>query len=218
MKLELPTVTLLIYNPNKNPNISAAVLRKVCKIINFAEVKHLVSSKPDEEIGETIIVPNNSWVEGQRVQAYRLHEYFDTTHMLHIETDGYPIRPHLWDSKWLEYDYIGAPWGIRGWPTITYNEQYRVGNGGCSLQSRKFRQLLYKYRAYYRDGIPSDVWFCQDEVLRSNLRNNNIKFAPVFEAIKFSYEAPVPEYPHWICSDSFAFHGFRAAAENFFAL
>jgi hypothetical protein len=217
MKLELPDVTLLIYNPNKDPNISAHVLRKVCSIINFGAVKHLVSIKPDEEVGETIMVPNNSWVEGQRIQAYRLHEYFDTSHMLHIETDGYPLRPHLWDPKWLEYDYIGAPWGVEGCPTRTLNPLYRVGNGGCSLQSKKFRQLLYKYRGYYRDGVPSDVWFCQDEVLRSSLRNNRIKFAPISEAIKFSYEAPVPEFPNWVCTHSFGFHGFRAAAENFFA-
>jgi hypothetical protein len=208
MKLELPTVTLLIYNPNKDPNLSARVLRKVCNMINFAEVKHLVSSKPDEEVGETIIVPNNSWVEGQRIQAYRLHEYFDTSHMLYIETDGYPLRPHLWNPKWLEYDFIGAPWNH-------VQSQYTVGNGGCSLQSRKWRLLLYKYRGYFRDGIESDTWFCQDEVLRSNLRNNGIRYAPVEEAIKFSYEAPVREFPHWKCSDSFAFHGIRAAAENF---
>lgn len=213
MKLELPNVTLLIYNPNKCPDVSAHTLRRVCNIINFGAVKHLVQYKPQEEIGETIIVENNSWVEGQRIQAYRLHEYFDTPYMLHIETDGFPLRPNLWNPKWLEYDYIGAPWPING----VYNTQYRVGNGGCSLQSRKFRELLYKYRSYYRDGTPSDVWFCQDDVLRSSLRNSGIKFAPIEEAIKFSYECPVHEVPNWTCDMSFAFHGFRAASENFFA-
>lgn len=213
MKLQLPTVTLVIYNPDKHPNVSAHTLRKVCNLIDFAAVKHLVSTPPDEEIGETIIVPNCSWIEGQRMQAYGLHNYFDTPHMMHIETDGYPLRPELWDPKWLEYDYIGAPWPIHG----VYNPTARVGNGGCSLQSAKFRKLLYKYRNYYRDGVPSDVWFCQDEVLLSTLRNHNIKFAPIGEAIKFSYECPVHEFPNWTCDMSFAFHGFRAAAENFFA-
>jgi hypothetical protein len=215
--IELPNVTLLIYNPDKSPELSAKVLRKVCSIIKFGAVKHLVSTPPSEEIGETIIVPRDSWLEGQKVQAYKLHEYFDTTHMMHIETDGYPLRPELWDESWLEYDYIGAPWGLPGWPTATLNNTYRVGNAGCSLQSKKFRNALYKLRGYYRDGIPSDVWFCQDNVLKSSLRNYGIKFAPIDKAIKFSYEAPIPEYPHWNCLDSFAFHGKLAAAENFLA-
>lgn len=215
MKLQLPTVTLLIYNPDKHPDKSAHILRKVCSIIDFAAVKHLVSTPPTEEIGETIIVPNGSWVEGQRMQAYGLHNYFDTPHMLHIETDGYPLRQELWDNSWLELDYIGAPWGVYGWPTCTSNIQFRVGNAGCSLQSLKFRKLLYRYRNYYRDGMPSDVWFCQDDVLRSTLRNYNIKFGSIDQAIRFSYEAPIPEYPHWNCLDSFAFHGRIAAADNF---
>lgn len=197
--IHLPEVTLLIYNPDKNPNISARVLNYICESISFGAVKHLTSSPPKIPcVGEYIYVPNNSWEEGQRMQAYGLNEYFDTPFLLHVETDGFPVNPHLWKDEFLKYDYIGAPWPA--W--IAMNN--RVGNGGCSLQSKKFRQFLWDNKDKYVSKVPSDVWFCQymyEEMM------GHIKFAPLHIAMEFSLELIIEEYPYWDWTRSFAFHG-----------
>src|SRR5262245_61590852 len=50
-------------------------------------------------------------------------------HCLIVQEDGYIIRPHLWNPLWLNFDYIGAPWG-----------DGVVGNGGFSLRSRRLME------------------------------------------------------------------------------
>ena len=199
-KLKLPNVTLLIYNPEKDQNISAKVLNFVCSMIDFGAVKHLCCAPPTIECtGEYVNVSGGDWEEGQIMQSYLLNEYFDTEFLMHIETDGYPVNVELWDSEFLKFDYIGAPW-----PTeYTYNN--RVGNGGFSLQSKKFRQYLYDNQNKYIRGMSSDIWFCQ--YMFEDAIKNNIKFAPLALAQRFSYELPIEEIEGWNWKKSFGFHG-----------
>ncbi len=200
MKLQLPNITLLIYNPDKDSNLSAKVLNYVCSMIDFGAVKHLCSVAPTIEcVGETVIVENGSWEEGQIMQSVLLNNYFDTEFLMHVETDGYPVNVELWDQEFLKYDYCAAPW-----PTeYTYNN--RVGNGGCSIQSKRFRQFLYDNRHKYVVGMSSDIYFCQ--YLFEELRSAGITFAPLEVAQRFSFELHTEECPDWTWRDSFAFHG-----------
>lgn len=199
MKLQLPSVTLLIYNPDKHPNLSARVLNFVCDMIDFGAVKHLCSEPPTIEcVGETVIVPYGTWEEGQMMQSYLLNEYFDTEFLMHVETDGYPVNVHNWEPEFLKYDYVGAPWPVE----YTYNN--RVGNGGCSLSSKKFRQFMYDHRHDYLPGMSSDIWFCQYMFEEAR---KELKFAPLDVAQRFSFELPTEEFPDWNWRKSFAFHG-----------
>ena len=201
-KIPLPQVTLLIYNPEKDPNLSARVINHVCSGIEFGAVIHLAGTKPSlSHPGEWRPVPPADVSQGQRFQALELNKYFSTPFMLHIETDGFPVNFHLWDPAFLDYDYIGAPWQKRGLET----GGNRVGNGGCSLQSKKFRNFVDAHAHRYREGTLSDVFFCQE--LFPWAREAGIRYAPLELALRFSLENRVGEFPRWKPSQSFAFHG-----------
>lgn len=144
------------------------------------------------------------WEHQQLHQACDLLQFLPDgcTHLLHCECDGFPINPHLWDDRWLQFDYIGAPWGVRGCVTVSSDSRYRVGNGGFSLRSRKFLERMSSLRGTYQLGDASDVWMCQRPKQIAGLR-----IAPIKEAILFSFEAPIPEFPQWEAAASFGFHG-----------
>lgn len=200
MKLQLPTVTLIIYNPDKDANLSAKVLNFVCSMIDFGAVKHLCSKPPTIKcVGETVLVPFGDWEEGQIMQSYLLNEYFDTEHLMHIETDGYPVNVDLWENEFLRFDYVGAPWPCE----YTYNN--RVGNAGFSIQSKRFRQFLYDNKDKYPTGMSSDIFFCQ--FMFEELRSAGITFAPLYVAQRFSFELPIEEFNDWDWKRSFGFHG-----------
>lgn len=201
-KLQLKDVTLLIYNPEKSPDLSARVINYVCSGIDFGSVVHLASKRPSlSHPGVWKQVPPANLAQGQRFQALELNQYFSTSFLMHIETDGFPVNFHLWDSAFLQYDFIGAPWQQRGLETGTN----RVGNGGCSLQSKKFRNFVDAHAHLYREGTLSDVFFCQELYPQALLAG--IRFAPLDLALCFSMENRIPEFPNWKPAQSFAFHG-----------
>ena len=213
-RVQLSNVTLLIYNPEKDPDLSARVINHVCSGIDFGAVVHLTSRRPTlDHPGEWLqVAPATLW-QGQRFQALELGRYFSTPFLMHIEVDGFPVNFHLWDPAFLEYDYIGAPWQKRGLETGTN----RVGNGGCSLQSKKFRNFVEAHSHLYREGVLSDVFFCQE--LYPQALAAGIRFAPLELALRYSMENRIPEFPRWEPSQSFAFHGrfpyFRGYLEPF---
>jgi hypothetical protein len=201
-KIPLPQVTLLIYNPEKDPDLSARVLNHVCGGIDFGAVVHLAGKKPSiSHSGEWKQVPPANVAQGQRFQALELNKYFSSEFLLHVEVDGFPVNFHHWDPAFLEYDYLRAPWQKRGLETGIN----RIGNGGCSLQSKKFRNFVDAHAHLYREGILSDVFFCQE--LYPQALAAGIRFAPLDLALRFSMENRIPEFPRWQPSQSFAFHG-----------
>jgi len=202
-KLQLREATLLIYNPEKDPNLSARVLNHVCTGIDFGAVVHLASRRPTlQHPGQWIeVAPATLW-QGQRFQALELGRYFTTPFLLHIEVDGFPVNFHLWDPAFLQYDFIGAPWPVK---MLEPGHTNRVGNGGCSLQSRKFRDFVDAHADLYRDGMLSDVFLCRE--LEEPARQAGIRFAPVDVALRFSFENKLPDFPHWRPEMSFGFHG-----------
>ena len=202
-KLQLREVTLLIYNPEKDPNLSARVLNHVCSGIDFGAVVHLASHRPTlQHPGEWIeVAPATLW-QGQRFQALELGRYFSTPFLMHVEVDGFPVNFHLWDPAFLGYDFVGAPWPAK---MLEPGRTNRVGNGGCSLQSRKFRDFVDDHSHLYREGTLSDVFLCRD--LEQPAREAGIRFAPVDLALRFSYENKLPDFPRWKPEMSFGFHG-----------
>lgn len=202
-KLQLGQVTLLIYNPEKDPNLSARVINHVCSGIEFGSVVHLSSRRPTlPHPGEwQEVAPATLW-QGQRFQALELGRYFSTPYLLHVEVDGFPVNFHLWDPAFLAYDFIGAPWPAQ---MLEPGRTNRVGNGGCSLQSRKFRDFVAAHAHLYREGTLSDVFLCRE--LEDRARAAGIRFAPVDLALRFSFENKLPDFPGWKPSQSFGFHG-----------
>jgi hypothetical protein len=123
----------------------------------------------------------------------------DESHMLVCQHDGYPINTNCWNDKFLEYDYIGSPWGT------DRPDHKRVGNGGFSLRSAKIMKIVSKIIS--PSEWPEDLMICDvfGDILQ---KEYNIKFAPIDLAIQFSYEVDIPERNTKL-NECFGFHDFK---------
>lgn len=113
-----------------------------------------------------------------------------------IHEDGFPVRPDLWDNRFLEYDYIGAPW------TDGF-----VGNGGFSIESSRMLKEKTTLPPSSNPAYPSDNYVCR--VHRTTLLQKGIKFAPTDLALKFSTEMTGRGVP------SFGFHSRNFQPEKY---
>lgn len=199
--LTLPGVTLVCIDDN--PGRAAFSINECMKYASFGSIKMIT-----EGVGQSI---THSQTKMQIIgidrlgskEAYshfiihELYKYVETSHVLIVQHDGYVKNWQAWQKDWLQYDYIGAPWGIEYAP-------YRVGNGGFSLRSQK----LCRITAGINPGIshPEDAVICRE--LRPLLEaQHGIKFAPVEVAERFSFEG-YNQYGTY--TGQFGFHGERA--------
>jgi len=189
--------TLMIYNSEKSPDLSAKVLNYVYERMHFDEVLHLASSEPTIKCcGKFIKVKTTDYAGAMKFQVEEVPKYFKTDHLFFVETDGFPVNFNLWDKKFLDFDYIGAPW--TPWNTIGN----RIGNQGCSITTPRFWESVSQKKF---NGKPSDQFICQD--IEQHHKTNGITFADLHTAMRFSFEAVIPEFPSWDWTMSFAFHG-----------
>lgn len=121
----------------------------------------------------------------------KLVEYVRTDHCLIVQWDGFVIDPAAWDPRFLDFDYIGAPWP-------QFRDEYNVGNGGFSLRSRRLLEACRD--PSFSTDHPEDVAICRTN--RNMLeREHDIRFADRATAEKFAYERSAPPGP------TFGFHG-----------
>jgi len=138
----------------------------------------------------------------------RIHNYIKTSHFLLVHPDGFVVNWHKWTPKFLDYDYIGAPWFSGG----AGGEKWRVGNGGFTLRSvalmkkvsEVWAPLCQRWIEQPIEERGEDAFICHN--IRDTLEASGFKFAPVALAAQFSIESRLPDLP---CgpSDSFGFHG-----------
>lgn len=112
---------------------------------------------------------------------------------LTIHWDGFIVNTQAWTTKFLDYDYIGAPW-----PWF----DYRCGNGGFCLKSQKFIQTQIDNINILDSSKPDDVTLCISA--REQFENSGCKYAPPEVAFKFSTETG--DYTKF---NSFGFHDFK---------
>lgn len=128
---------------------------------------------------------------------------------LNVQYDSCIIDSEKWTDKFLEYDYIGAPWpkhiveasDMAAKPVDNY-----VGNGGFSIRSRKFIENAAKLPTLHKN---EDLNAC---VLNFHeMKKRRVTFAPVELAKRFSAERPLKDKdfdPRVLFTyDSFGFHG-----------
>jgi hypothetical protein len=132
------------------------------------------------------IAPIRSLNEYSNLVLRLLPEIVDEEKFFIIQWDGMPVAPQRWDEEFLAYDYIGAPWlNWRG------SGEARVGNGGFSLRSRRLldaiRSLGICVDPADPNHTPEDVLIC--DVYRHRLEQQELRFAPVEVAQRFSYES-----------------------------
>lgn len=170
--------------------------------------KALEKSSEGIEWGATLLLqPTLGSIDAwNRYIIYELHHYIHTDFAMLVHPDGYVINSHLWQSQFLEYDYVGAPWPLPN-DTFSYRspsgELVRVGNS-VSLRSKKILELPTKlgleWKSYY-GNTNEDGFLCAHN--RELLQDNGVCFAPLEVAKYFSKEHEIPENKDL---DTFAFH------------
>src|SRR5262249_8179811 len=117
-KIKLPSVTLLGVDC---VNIDRLVMvSKLCqRHIEFGAVKLLSSLSSNCKI-ITQIPDIPSHEEYSKFVIKDLNKYVQTSHVLIMQHDGFVLNYRAWDERFLDYDYIGAPW--------CYTDGLSVGN------------------------------------------------------------------------------------------
>ena len=192
-KLQLPQVTLIAMTGVKFDEHKKA-LDKMCESIDFGGVKI---------VWNDLIKDVDDW---NRRIVYDLWKFVDTKYAFLFHADGYIIHPELWNPKWLEYDYCGAPWPL---PTDDFSfrdihgDIQRVGNS-VGLRSRKLLKLATDLDLKWRDfhGFThEDGWFSVN--MRHIYEGFGCKFMPFEESLDFGKEHELPEHKG---RDTFCFH------------
>lgn len=131
---------------------------------------------------------------------------------LNIQHDSTIIDSSKWDSTFMSYDYIGAPWPMN---IIQASDMVAgrlkeipnvVGNGGFSLRTRKFVEESAKLGWEHKN---EDLNICVFNY--QHMTDAGILFAPPRLAAQFSVEHPTPHknfHRDLLFSyGSFGFHG-----------
>lgn len=142
------------------------------------------------------------------------NRYIKGDFCLNVQHDSTIIDNSKWSDKFLDFDYIGAPWPME---IIQASDMVAgrieeipnvVGNGGFSLRSRKFVEESAKLGWEHKN---EDLNICVFNYQR--MIDAGIKFAPPELAVMFSKEHPTPYHRGgffrsqlWTY-DSFGFHG-----------
>ena len=180
--------------------------------IKFGAAKLLSSALPKEKYPdiEYISIPVMNGIEDyNRFIIEDLHKYFSTSHCLIVQSDSFVVNSNIWKNKFLEYDYIGAPWPkkmeINPNLTLYFKEKF-VGNGGFSLRSRKLVETTSKINFKSLD-FPfknEDVIICH--YLYEKMLEKGIRFASPELAAQFSMEDSGRLYGQNV-NTVFGFHG-----------
>jgi hypothetical protein len=211
MKKKLETVTLLGIDCIDLDRL--LLVMDICQHeFEFADVKIITSIKSSHE-NVIKINPIKSTEEYSKFVLSRLDEYIETSHVLIVQYDGFILNPEQWTDEFLKYDYIGAPWLVGDWAVRDFDfpkeliGKLVVGNGGFSIRSKKLVSLcakLFNEKAFER-------WHPEDTAIgvynRKLLEDNEVKFAPVNLAKKFSFEYETDESDKW--DGQFGFHGLK---------
>lgn len=191
--LDLPQITLIALT-GKDFEGHKKAIDESCKDINFGGVKLIYDYK---------LTSIDLW---NKAIIYELHNYVDTDFALLIHADGYVRDASEWRSRFLEYDYIGAPWPLPI-DNFSYRDELgeivRVGNS-VSLRSKRIMELPTKLELEWRPffgNTNEDGFLCCHH--RQILMQYGIKFAPLEIAAHFSKEHEIPENKDL---STFAFH------------
>jgi len=190
--LNLDQITLLCIE-TRSPDLAMFAINKCIRDIQFKKVVLVTDLKIPYSYPsniELIQTPEIKTIEDYSDYLLSdLSDLIDGSHVLIIQWDSFVTNPNLWDSNFLNYDYIGAPW--------PHHPKTPVGNGGFSLRSVKLIKALQDKRILKKH--PEDQAICIDNknLLEEKL---NIQFAPLEIAEKFAFERGT-------FTNTFGFHG-----------
>lgn len=189
-KLDLKRITAVCIDgrdlSNDLINSYRVLFNHMLSVANFHDLV-FVSRNGIEHTGvKNIIIPGFDIGGYSSYCVKELNNIVDSDFCLVFQLDGFILNPDLWDERFYDYDYIGAPWPIHfgGW----VSEGRQVGNGGFSLRSKK---LLGVTQDLPDTSNHEDTYIVFDK--RDILDENDIKIAPLEIAVKFSVENAIDD-------------------------
>jgi len=203
-RLELPMITLFMYSGGKDSKFTVKVLKHNMSLIKFGAVLLVTDdiNTPDIEGVKIIIVEQATFNDYQKFVVFKLKDYVTTPFVLISHTDGFVLHSNKWQWRFLDYDYIGAPW-----PSWVHLRGERCGNGGFNLRSKKF--IEWSATTSFDPNSILDETKNEDQYLICFKKEERIKLgitiAPLDCAKDFSIEHSISEYPRTY-SDCFGFH------------
>lgn len=207
-KINLKNITLVCIDTiSSNEEKCHTAITKSTENIQFNSVKYFTCNIKNKLKGVEYI----KILELKCIKDYskfclvELNKYINTNYCLIIQHDGYVINPTSWNSKFLDFDYIGAPWSD---PLF----KHKVGNGGFSLRSKKLLETTARiFKNYPNIKIKNKVWpndvLSEDWLICNSyydeMIHEGIKFADIDTASCFSVEHPHSKMK----LNPFGFHG-----------
>ncbi len=190
--VEIPEITLICVD-TVNHGRATVALKKSLQQIKPARTVFLTNITLELEGVEIIQIPEiKSKKQYSQFIIKQLYKYFDTSHVLLCQHDGYVLDGREWNPYFLDWDYIGASW--------LETDGYAVGNGGFSLRSHRFCRTIAEDETIL-PLHPEDSVLCR--IYRPYLEEKyGIKFAAVELADTFSFELKAPAIK------TFGFHGY----------
>lgn len=189
----LPSVTLVAATSISLPATVAALARSIEQVEFGAAL--LLSDRPPDTCPSGIewryIRPIASRAEYSIFILQELGQHIDTDFALCVQWDSFVLDGARWQPSFLNYDYIGAPWPH-------FHDEYRVGNGGFSLRSKRLLEASAKLPASIGDA--EDIAICRT-YRRWLEQQEGIRFAPEPVARSFAFERTPPN------GTEFGFHG-----------
>lgn len=191
--LALPDVTLACVD-TRTPQLALVALEQCMTQVTFARVILFTDAATARSVPahvHGVPVQIGSMAEYSQFMLRGIAEHIATPFVLVVQWDGYVLNADAWDSRFLNFDYIGAPFrsGPHGW---------LVGNGGFSLRSA--RLLASMQDPAMTISNPEDICICHENRGRLE-REHGIRFAPTDIASRFAFERVAPLGP------TFGFHG-----------
>lgn len=203
-KLQLPNVTLIAMTSVRVPETIKAMQYSM-KGVDFADAVLITHRRPlflPKEIRYAHIDKLRKIDDFNYDAVYRMGSYVNTDFALLVHYDGFVVNPQAWQDRFLDYDYIGAPWPL---PKPDDPTTYRDINGnicrvGNSVSIRSKRLMDYPAKA----GIPwtgqelgGVVYYNEDGFIccriRHLLEQEGMKIAPIDIAAHFGQESMLPE-------------------------
>lgn len=167
-------------------NVTLVMIDDVSERMAYAAIE---DTARQVEVDHTVGISRNV-TNYEETLWYGIPSRIETSHALIIQYDGFVLDGSRWNPSWLEYDYIGAPW--------PWHSEFRVGNGGFSLRSRRLMNHLAENSAQYPIRSPEDDSLCR--YYRPRLELSGFRWAPESVAREFSFERGAPR-------PTFGFHG-----------
>lgn len=193
-RLHLPNVALVAVTSVAIDATSRALMECLARV-EFGQVLFFSDQRPPADMQHLVewrrIEPILSRDDYSHFILHELHQHVTMNHAICVQWDGYILNADCWDERFLDYDYIGAPWPH-------FDDDMCVGNGGFSLRSLKLLQASATLPRNER--IAEDIALCR--VHRTHLEQEfGLIFAPLDVAREFAFERSPVTTP------TFGFHG-----------